>query len=359
MESSYVWGYSNMANKEKVPETIEHRERSPRSNQKLKIMYLMKILMEETDENHAITLQEIVEHLKAYGVTAERKSLYSDIENLRIFGLDIEGYQMDRTFYYQVVNRDFQLPELKLLVDAVQASKFITEKESKELIKRLEAYASKFQAAQMHRQVYVNGRVKSRNEKNYYSVDNVYTAIETDRQISFQYYHYDVNKKEVLAHDGKVYKVSPWAMCWDDEKYYMVAYDEEAGKIKHYRVDKMLKTKVLEDERVGKSEFKKENMSQYTHRLFGMFDGELKRVELLCDNSLANVIFDRFGLDTRVEKVDDEHFIARVEVAVSSIFFGWIMALEMVRVIGPDDVVDQIKKQILGQYDMYFGRESL
>ena len=343
-----------MTNKEKIPETKEHRSRQPRSNQKLKIIYIMKILMQETDENHAITLQEIVEKLKIYGVTAERKSLYSDIENLRIFGLDIEGYQMDRTFYYQVVNRDFQLPELKLLVDAVQASKFITEKESKELIKQLEAYVSKYEAVQMHRQVYVKGRVKSRNEKNYYSVDDVYTAIDNDKQISFQYFHYDVNKKEVLAHDGKIYKVSPWAMCWDDEKYYMVAYDEPAGKIKHYRVDKMLKTKVLEDKRVGKDVFKKEDMSRYTHRLFGMFDGEVKRVELLCDNSMANVIFDRFGLDTKIEKVDADHFIAKVEVAVSNIFLGWIMALDKIKIAGPDDVVDMIKNQIKQQYDIYF-----
>lgn len=340
---------------EKIPETKEHRERSPRSNQKLKIMYLMRILMQETDENHAITLQEIVDKLNSYGVTAERKSLYSDIENLRIFGLDIEGFQMDRTFYYQVVNRDFQLPELKLLVDAVQASKFITEKESKELIDRLSAYASKYQAAQMNRQVYVNGRVKSRNEKNYYSVDDVYTAIDNDKKISFQYYHYDVKKKEVLAHDGKVYKVSPWAMCWDDEKYYMVAYDEDECKIKHFRVDKMIKTSVLDEERVGKKVFEKENMSQYTHRLFGMFDGELKRVELLCDNSMANVIYDRFGLDTRIEQVDENHFKAKVEVAVSNIFLGWIMALEKVKIVGPEDVVAKMKETIKAQYEMYFG----
>lgn len=347
-----------MAEKEKIPETAEHRERSPRSNQKLKIMYLMKILMEETDENHAITLQEIVDKLKSYGVTAERKSLYSDIENLRIFGLDINGYQMDRTFYYQLVDRDFQLPELKLLVDAVQASRFITEKESNDLIKRLETYASKYQAAQMHRQVYVNGRVKSRNEKNYYSVDDVYTAIDNDKKIEFQYFHFDVNKKEVLAHDGKIYKVSPWAMCWDDEKYYMVAFDEEAGKIKHYRVDKMIRTKVLDEKRAGKDEFKKENMAQYTHRLFGMFDGEVKNVELLCDNSMTDVIFDRFGLDTRIQRVDDSHFIAKISVAVSSLFFGWIMALGKVKIIGPDDVMEQMKKQLLEQYDMYFGEES-
>ncbi len=211
-----------MAKFEKVPETTEHREKASRSNQKLKIMYLMKVLMHETDEEHAITLQEIVEKLAEYNVTAERKSLYSDIENLRHFGIDIEGYQLNKTYYYHVINRDFQLPELKLLVDAVQASRFVTEKESKDLIDRLEAYVSKYQAKQMHRQVYVNGRVKSRNEKNYYSVDNVHLAIDNDKKISFQYCHLDVNKKEVLAHNGKVYTVSPWAMCWDDEKYYMI-----------------------------------------------------------------------------------------------------------------------------------------
>lgn len=347
------------ANKEKIPETKEHRERSPRSNQKLKIMYLMKIFMEETDEEHAITLQQIVDKLKFYDVTAERKSLYSDIENLRLFGLDICGYQMDRTFYYQLVERDFQLTELKLLVDAVQASRFITEKESKELIKRLEAYASKYQAAQMHRQVYVNGRIKSRNEKNYYSVDNVYRAIEDNKKISFQYYHFDVNKKEVLAHDGKTYIVSPWAMCWDDEKYYMVAYDEDAGIIKHYRVDKMIKSEVLDEKRTGEGIFKKENMAQYTHRLFGMFDGEERTVELLCDNDMTDVIFDRFGLDTPVFKQSDNQFIAKVKVAVSSHFFGWIMALGKVKIIGPDDVVEKMKTQLLEQYYMYFEKTEL
>lgn len=346
-------------NKEKIPETKEHRERSPRSNQKLKIMYLMKIFMEETDEEHAITLQQIVDKLKFYGVTAERKSLYSDIENLRLFGLDICGYQMDRTFYYQLVERDFQLTELKLLVDAVQASRFITEKESKELIKRLEAYASKYQAAQMHRQVYVNGRIKSRNEKNYYSVDNVYRAIEENKRISFQYYHFDVNKKEVLAHDGKIYTVSPWAMCWDDEKYYMVAYDEDAGIIKHYRVDKMIKSEVLDEKRTGEEIFKKEKMAQYTHRLFGMFDGEERSVELLCDNDMTDVIFDRFGLDTPVFKQSDNQFIAKVKVAVSSHFFGWLMALGKVKIIGPDDVVEKMKTQLLEQYYMYFEKTEL
>lgn len=344
-----------MSDKNKIPESEEHKGRSPRSNQKLKIMYLMKILMEETDEEHSLTLQQIVEKLNAYGVTAERKSLYSDIDNLRLFGLEIEGFQLDRTYYYHIVSRDFEISELKLLVDAVQASKFITEKETKRLIEKLENYASRYQAKQMHRQVYVNGRVKSRNEKNYYSVDYIHEAIDTNKKVSFQYYHYDVNKKEVLAHDGKIYTVSPWAMCWDDEKYYLVGYDEDENKIKHFRVDKMIKTEVVDEKRLGKAEFKEMDMAKYTDRLFGMFDGELKRVELLCDNSMANVIYDRFGLDTHVVKVDDNHFKASVSVAVSNIFLGWIMALEKVKIIGPADVVDKMKNRIKQQYDEYFG----
>lgn len=345
-----------MAEKQKIPETEKHKGRTPRSNQKLKIMYLMKILLEETDEEHYLTLQQIVDKLNTYGVTAERKSLYNDIDNLRTFGLEIQGFQMDRTYHYHLIDREFELSELKLLVDAVQASKFITEKESEQLIKKLENYVSKYQAEQMHRQVYVNGRVKSRNEKNFYSVDYIHEAIDSDKKISFQYYHYNVDKKEVLAHDGKIYTVSPWAMCWDDEKYYLIGFDEDIteNKIKHFRVDKMVKTQIVDEKRKGKTEFKKIDMAKYTNRLFGMFDGEQKHVELLCDNSMANVIYDRFGLDTCVVKVDDKHFMASVNVAVSSIFLGWIMALGKVKIAGPEDVVEKMKAQLKQQYDLYF-----
>ena len=193
--------------------------RGPRSKQKLKIMYLMKILMEKTDEDHDITLAEIVRDLDAYGVTAERKSLYSDIENLREFGLEIVGESYDRTYHYRLINRTFELAELKLLVDSVQSAKFITEKKSKELIKKLETYTSKYQSEKLNRQVNVAGRVKTMNENVYYSVDCIHEAINNDRQISFQYFTWNAQKKEELKHDGKIYHVSPWALCWDDEKY--------------------------------------------------------------------------------------------------------------------------------------------
>ena len=213
--------------------------RGPRLNQKLKIMYLMKILLEETDEDHDLTLNEIVEKLKAYNVTAERKSLYSDIENLRTFGLDIIGMQYGKTYHYKVASRQFQLVELKLLVDAVQSSRFITEKKSDELIAKLESYASKYEAKKLARQVNVNGRVKTMNERIYYSVDKIHEALNEESQIKFQYFTWTADKKMELKHGGAYYSVSPWALCWDDEKYYLVGYDNREYKIKHFRVDKM------------------------------------------------------------------------------------------------------------------------
>lgn len=324
----------------------EKIERGARSNQKLKIMYLMKILMEYTDENHDITLADIVHKLKEYGIECERKSLYSDIENLRLYGMDIIGMQYNRTYHYKVVNRQFELAELKLLVDAVQSSKFITAKKSDELIKKIESYASKFEADKLDRQVSVAGRVKNMNERIYYSVDAIHDALSENKQIRFQYFQWNVDKKMELRHDGLFYSVSPWAMCWDDEKYYLIGFDNDEKKIKHFRVDKMINTSIVEENRKGKAAFDKIKMSDYTSKLFGMFDGELTLVRLLCENQQAGIMIDRFGSDVPIIKVDDEHFEAHIKVSVSKLFFGWVMALPGVKIIGPDTVVDQMKKEI-------------
>lgn len=328
-------------------------ERGPRSNQKLKIMYLMKILLENTDEDHDITLAEIVEKLKAYGVTAERKSLYSDIENLRLYGMDIIGSQYDRTFHYKVADRQFELAELKLLVDSVQSAKFITEKKSKDLIEKIESYASKYQAKKLDRQVNVAGRVKTMNERIYYSVDAIHEALSEERQIKFQYFTWNVDKKMELKHNGAYYSVSPWAMCWDDEKYYLVAYDNNEEKLKHFRVDKMANVSIVDEKRLGKDEFKKNKMSEYTKKLFGMFDGETERVTLLCENAAANIIIDRFGMDIPIIKTDKEHFTVKVDVSVSKIFFGWVMAIPGVKIVAPDSTVEMMKQEIKRLQGMY------
>lgn len=327
--------------------------RGPRLNQKLKIMYLMKILLEETDEDHDLTLNEIVEKLKAYNVTAERKSLYSDIENLRTFGLDIIGMQYGKTYHYKVASRQFQLVELKLLVDAVQSSRFITEKKSDELIAKLESYASKYEAKKLARQVNVNGRVKTMNERIYYSVDKIHEALNEESQIKFQYFTWTADKKMELKHGGAYYCVSPWALCWDDEKYYLVGYDNREYKIKHFRVDKMADVSVVYEEREGKEEFSKMQMSEYTNRLFGMFDGNLETVTLLCENHAANVIIDRFGTDIPLMKTDAEHFTVRVRVSVSKLFLSWIMAIPGVKILAPERTVDMMKSEIKRLQEMY------
>ena len=327
--------------------------RGPRLNQKLKIMYLMKILLEETDEDHDLTLNEIVEKLKAYNVTAERKSLYSDIENLRTFGLDIIGMQYGKTYHYKVASRQFQLVELKLLVDAVQSSRFITEKKSDELIAKLESHASKYEAKKLARQVNVNGRMKTMNERIYYSVDKIHEALNEESQIKFQYFTWTADKKMELKHGGAYYSVSPWALCWDDEKYYLVGYDNREYKIKHFRVDKMADVSVVYEEREGKEEFSKMQMSEYTNRLFGMFDGNLETVTLLCENHAANVIIDRFGTDIPLMKTDAEHFTVRVRVSVSKLFLSWIMAIPGVKIVAPERMVDMMKSEIKRLQEMY------
>lgn len=327
--------------------------RGPRLNQKLKIMYLMKILLEETDEDHDLTLNEIVEKLKAYNVTAERKSLYSDIENLRTFGLDIIGMQYGKTYHYKVASRQFQLVELKLLVDAVQSSRFITEKKSDELIAKLESYASKYEAKKLARQVNVNGRVKTMNERIYYSVDKIHEALNEESQIKFQYFTWTADKKMELKHGGAYYSVSPWALCWDDEKYYLVGYDNREYKIKHFRVDKMVDVSVIYEDREGKEEFSKMQMSEYMNRLFGMFDGNLETVTLLCENHAANVIIDRFGTDIPLMKTDADHFTVRVRVSVSKLFLSWIMAIPGVKIVAPERTVDMMRSEIKRLQEMY------
>ena len=250
------------------------------NNQKLKLLYLIKIFTEDTDDQHALTLPQIVEKLDAYGVSAERKTLYQDFELLRDFGFDIIGQQARRNFYYHMGNRRFELPELKLLVDSVQSAKFITDKKSNALIKKLEGMVSKYEARKLQRQVIISGRIKAMNESIYYNVDKLHEAIGTDRQIRFKYFRWNIKKEMELRKDGAWYQVSPWALMWDDENYYLVGYDAEDGKIKHYRVDKMWRISVADRKREGKEQFKAFNMPRYTKSLFGMFGGEEVKVTL-------------------------------------------------------------------------------
>lgn len=316
------------------------------TNQKFKLYRLAQIMMEKTDDDHYITMPEILEALEKYGVTADRKSIYNDLRDLEVLGIEVEGEPVGGRYHYHVVGRPFELPELKLLVDAIQSSRFITERKTNELIGKLERLVSRYEAVKLQRQVYVSGRIKTMNESIYYMVDTIHNAISEDRKIRFQYFQWNVKKEMELRHKGEWYHISPWGLSWDAENYYLVGYDSKAGQIKHYRVDKMLNLRMSEEKREGKAFFKKLDMADYAKKSFGMFGGEEKEVKLLVKNDLAGVIIDRFGKDVMMIPAGDREFTVKVKVHISSQFLGWVFSLgSAVRILGPEDVVDKMKRE--------------
>lgn len=316
------------------------------NNQKFKLYRLAQIMQAQTDDERYITMPEIMKNLAQYEVTADRKSIYADLRDLSVLGIDVEGEPVGNRYHYHVVNRAFELPELKLLVDAIQSSKFITEKKSNALIKKLETLVSKYDAQKLQRQVYVSGRIKTMNESIYYTVDAIHNAISENKKIKFQYYQWNVKKEMELRHNGAWYHISPWGLSWDNENYYLVGYDSAAEKIKHYRVDKMLHIKLSNESREGKEHFKKLDMADYAKKSFGMFGGKEQRVKMLVKNNLAGVIIDRFGKEVMMIPADEEHFTVNVDVHVSRQFLAWVFSLgEDIRIVGPDEVVEEMKKE--------------
>lgn len=322
-------------------------------NQKLKLLYIMQLLMAKTDEEHAVTMAEIIEYLEKNNIRAERKSIYNDMQLLKDFGLDIISMK-ERPGGYYLASRQFELAELKLLVDAVQSSKFITSKKSRELIKKLGNLCSSSQARQLQRQVVVMNRNKAVNESIYYNVDMIYNAIAANVKVRFQYFEWNVNKEMQLRKDGAFYCVSPWLLTWDDENYYLIAYDDKAGIIKHYRVDKMIKIDLTKEARSGKETFADFDIAGYSKRMFGMFAGEEQTVTLCLENGLTGVVIDRFGTEVAMRKKDETHILARVNVAVSRQFFGWVAGLGTgVKIEAPETVVEQFREYLGDISQMY------
>lgn len=315
------------------------------SNQKLKLLYIVKYLMQNSDEEHPVSTAEIIAELANNGISAERKSIYDDIEALKLFGLDIIQLKGKNGGYY-IGERDFELPELKLLVDSIQSSKFITQDKTYKLIKKIEGLASVYDGQLLQRQVFVTNRVKSMNESIYYAVDVISDAITQNRKIRYKYFEYTVEKTHRYRHDGAFYEVSPFALIWDDENYYMLAWDSDSEKMKHYRVDKMEKVSLTDCEREGTKEFEKVDMSAYTKTVFGMFGGEEQKVKLRFANHLVGAVLDRFGRDTIIIKDGNEHFVFTVNVVVSQQFLAWVFGFgNEAEIISPDEVRKEMRKQ--------------
>lgn len=316
------------------------------SRQKLKILYIMQMLMENTDEEHAMSTQEIIASLERQGISAERKSIYDDIEMLRQFGVDILSRRSAPKGYY-VVSRDFELPELKLLVDAVQSSKFITERKTADLICKIEKLAGRFGAKELQSQVVVANRIKTMNESIYYNVDKIHSAISSNSKIRYKYCEWTINKRLEPKKNGEYYTVSPWVLTWDDENYYLIAFDDSSEQMRFYRVDKMLEIELTDELRTGRERFENFDIALFTKKTFGMFAGEETELEVCFDNKLIGVVMDRFGKDVIIKKKDENNFTAKLKVDVSAQFYGWISGLGSgVKIISPAEEAEKYAKYI-------------
>lgn len=325
---------------------------SKKTNQKLKLLYILKILREKTDEEHPISTPQIIAELERYGISAERKSVYDDMEALALFGLDVCKINSQKNLYY-LGEREFQLPELKLLADAVQSAKFITKRKSLELISKLEAIGGENNSKQLRKQISVSNRIKTSNEKIYYAVDSIHLALWHGKKILFKYFEWTADKKMKLKNGGEDYVVSPLGLTWADENYYLVAHSEKRNKILHFRVDKM--TNIRESEEKIPKEFSDFDMADYTKKIFGMFGGEEETVNLRVASELAGIFLDRFGEEVNMIKESEDYFSVRINVSLSPVFISWLMGFgAKIQVVSPQKLIDEIKsfsKDILSLYE--------
>lgn len=322
--------------------------------QKLKILYLMRAFYDKTDEAHPMSVKDLIAYLEHFGIHAERKTIYDDIETLRVFGMDIMN-RRERPSGFYLASREFEVAELKLLVDAVQSSRFLTADKSRQLIQKLESLTSAHQAKELQRQVIVQNRVKNTNESIYYNIDEIHRAISENRQISFQYTKWTLSKERQLKRGGARYQISPWQMIWQDENYYLIGVDEKSNVVKHYRVDKMLKIVTEKEPRNGAELFEKFDSARFVSGTFGMFGGREENISLEFENHLVGVMIDRFGQDIMIMAKDSEHSVTRIQVNVSTQFYGWLAALgNSVRLLTPANVRKEYRdflKKALENYE--------
>ena len=321
-------------------------------NQKQKLFRIVEILMRYTDEEHGLTIKEIIEKLFVLGISAERKSIYDDFLVLEEMGIPVSKIKSKQTRYY-IDFHIFELAELKLLVDAVQSSKFITAKKSRELIGRLEKFTSIYKSRELSRQVYVEDRVKTANPASIYTVDAVHTAINSNRQLTFHYFEYDREKKKRLRRNGDFYTVNPLSLIWSEENYYLVAFEDESDKIKHFRIDKMIDVSVTEKERSNTQIISSFNPSHYSRKIFGMYGGREELVTLECRENLSGVMIDRFGTDPVFHKTDFG-FKFSLRIMVSPTFFAWVLGFgDAIKILSPDSVASELLEIIEKTKELY------
>lgn len=313
---------------------------------KPRILYLLRILEQYTDEEHPLTTKQLIDKLQdEYGISAHRTTLTKDIAALQEFGVDIVTVHSTQSKYF-IGSRKFELPELKLLIDAVVSSRFITAKKSESLIRKIHTLTSQGQVSKLRRNNYVVDRIKPDNEQIYYIVDTINDAINEGKQISFQYYDYSGLKKKVLKNKGEIYKLSPYKLIWSGDYYYVIGYSEKKGKVINFRVDRIAAAPTILSENAipVPKDFDLEN---FTKEVFFMFSGDEVEVDLQCDNSLMKTMIDRFGENVKTLAYDMTSFRLITEVSVSPTFFGWVFGFDgKVKILGPKNVKEQYYKMI-------------
>ena len=321
-------------------------------NQKLKIFYILDYLQKNSHQDHPVRAAELLTMLEQqHNIVCERKTIYSDIAALQDYGVDIVSIPGKNGGYY-IASRNFELPELKLLIDAVQSSRFLTEKKSRELIEKLCSQCSVYDARLMRRDVLVSGRVKSMNETIYYNVDAIQDAIAENRQITFRYFDYGLDGKR--HYRNRNYQASPYGLCQDHENCYLLAHSERHG-VTSYRVDRMNDIRLLDDPRTPCPELTGKALTEHANRLFQMYAGEQTAVKLRFHRSLINAVIDRFGREVMLIPDGEEHFVFTAEVAVSPMFLSWVIGFgQKAKILYPESVVQACQdlcREALAQYE--------
>lgn len=322
------------------------------ANPKLKLLYLKQFFEECTDEDHPATMPQILEYLDSKGIHAERKGIYADISYLEDFGMELRDEDKERNKTYRLLDRTFEPSEIKLILDSVASSKFLSEKKSMDLMTKLEKLVSVHQRQSLKRQIKVTGRVKSMNGSVMYNVDAIHLAIASDKTVKFKYFHYNINKEREFTRKGAFYEVSPWALIYDNNTYYLLAFVD--GNIRTYRVDRMASVSQGENERQGKEEFESFDLVSFTKATFGMYSGEEQKVEMVFHNRMIDTVIDKFGKEVFLIPVDDEHFKVTTNISVSPQFYAWIFGLgNYAKIVGPEEVQNQMVEMMTGTLKRY------
>lgn len=323
------------------------------SRQKQKLLTMKKLFETKTDEKHTITGNRLIEILGEYDIKAERKTIYDDIKTLCDSGMDIEITKDGHSNAYYLAQRLFQDEELYVLADAVASSRFLTQKKSKELLRKIQSLTSEYKAKDLRRMVYVSNRTKTFNEQIYYAINSIQEGIFGSVEIRFKYFEYTVEKRKQLRHGGEVYTVSPYSLVWENDNYYLVCYCEKHEKICRYRVDRMTQVTVTD---IPRRELSEEEKTEVTNRqaIYGMYGGELMTLQLQFDNKLIDVVMDRFGEKTICHKNSDTTFYINEEVQVAPTFWGWLFQFgPQAKVLGPEKAVKMAKEAIAQVADCY------